>query len=176
MKNLKTISLLTLSAFACCSVVFAQSGPAKAIKAYYAKDDALMLKLDFVGLKKLKTEYSTSDYVSFNKPDKAGNVKKSTLAQEFQEMDQFRGIIDTISRSATHVDRMTIQKTTTVVMVTSSGEVKTKKLPKDGKVHSIANTSVSQDTWVLAGRSWKMKSSKTLSDKLVVDGRPIPGM
>jgi hypothetical protein len=175
MKSFRILSVFALGAVAC-SVALAQSSAEKFIRAYYAKDDALMLKMDFVGWRKQKVEVSTSDYVSIGKPDKTGKAKKKTRADEFKEMDQILPMIASVLKSVTHVDHFTTGPTTILVTTTSSGEMKTKKLPQDGMSHTIGGTSTSIDTWVKVGASWKIKTTKTISDKMMIDGKPMPGM
>jgi len=173
MKILKPLSLIVIVAFAY-SPALAQSDAVKTMNAYYAKDDALTLKMDFAGLKKLKGEYSTKDYVSYGQPDKNGKAKKSTRAEEFKSLDGIAAFIDSVKSGQSHIEHLTLGKTTAVAIVSSRGELKTKKLPSDGKAHMMGSISVSQDTWIKVGRSWKMKTSKTLSSHVTLDGRPLP--
>jgi hypothetical protein len=176
--NMKILHLLTSLTFgiAVLTVAPAQGDPTKAIAAYYAKDDALALKADYAGLKKLKLENSTSDFVSVVKAGKTGKTITRTRADEFAQLDGFSKIIDSIVKSNSHIDRITQGKKAIVVTVTSSGELKTKKLPQDGKVHRLANTGTSEDTWVKVGGAWKIKQSKSLTSKMLLDGKPLPGM
>ena len=175
MKNLKTLSLLALGALACSSA-FARADAPAPIKAYYAKEDSLMLKGNFEGLKKLQLDNSTPDYVSISKPDKSGKVRKKTRTEDVAQIDQFSKIIDSVTQSVSHIDSVTIGKNTATVVVTSTGELSTKKAAfGDGKAHIMSNTSKSQDTWVKVGGSWKMKISKELTDNLKIDGKPAPG-
>jgi len=175
MKSLRTLSTFALGVVAF-SAALAQSSAEKFIRAYYAKDDALMLKMDFAGWRKLIIETSTSDYVSYGMPDKTGKVTKKTLADQVNGLDRLAPIIESVPTSTNHIDRLTSRPRTILVTVTFSGEMKTKKLPQNGKSHTIGGTMRSVDTWVKVGGSWKMKMSKTISDKMLMDGRPIPGM
>jgi len=175
MRSFRILSTFAMGAVIC-SAAFAQSSGEKFIRAYYAKDDALMLKMDFAGWQKQKREVFTSDYVSYGKPDKSGKVSKKTLADEFKSMGQVAQMIELVPKSINHVDHLTIGPTTILATVTSSGEMKTKKLPQDGKSHTFGGTTKSVDTWVKIGGSWKMKSTKTLSETLLLDGKPMPGM
>jgi len=175
MKSLRILSIFALGAVVC-SAALAQSSGEKFIRAFYAKDDALMLKMDFAGWRKQKMEMSTSDYVAYGKPGKTGQTTKKTRADEFKGMDQVIPMIDSVPKSLTHVDHLTIGSTTILATVTSSGEMKTKKLPQDGKSHIFGGTTTTIDTWVKVGGSWKMKMTKTLSDKMLLDGKPMPGM
>ncbi len=166
MKSFRILSVFTLGAIAC-SAAFAQSNAEKFIRAYYAKDDALMLRMDFAGWRKLKVEISTSDYLSYGKQDKTGSVvSRRPELTNLREWTQDRGpLIESVPNSITHVDHLTIRPTTILATVTSSGEMKTKKLPQDGKTHTIGGTTKSVDTWVKVGGSWKMKMTKRLFEK-----------
>lgn len=135
-----------------------------------------MLKKDFAGWKKQKLDNSTADFASYGKPDKTGKAKKKTRVDEFKEMDQILPMIDSVPKSISHVDHLTIGPKTIVATVTSMGEMKTKKLPQDNKSHTFGGTSTTVDTWVKVGATWKMKTTKTISDKMVIDGKPMPGM
>lgn len=157
-----------------CTYALAQSDAASAIKAYYSKEDSLTLKLDVAGLKKLHEVILTDDYVSIEKADKKGKVQKKTKAEELANIGKLSQIIASVTSSVSHVDLVTSGKTTVQAIVTSSGELKTKPLG-DGKAHTLSNTSKSQDTWVKVGGIWKMKSSRSLSNNLKVDGHPVPG-
>lgn len=174
MKNLKSLSLLATLAFTCASAQ-AQSDAAAAIKAYYAKEDALTLKVDITGLKKLHQAILTDDFVSTQRADKTGKVRKKTKAEEISEIDRLGQVIASVTSSVTHVDHVTGGQALVQAMITSSGSLKTKPLG-DGKAHTLTNTSKSQDTWIKVKGVWKMKASKSLSDNLKVDGQPVPGM
>lgn len=175
MKSLRILSTFALGVVAF-SAALAQSSAEKFIRAYYAKDDALMLKMDFAGWRKVIIETSTSDYVTYGMPDKTGKVTKKTLADQVNGLDRLGPIIESVPKSTNHIDHITIGPRTILVTVTATGEMKTKKLPQDGKSHTIAGASTTVDTWVKVGGSWKMKMTKTISDKMLMDGEPIPGM
>jgi hypothetical protein len=175
MKSLRTLSVFALGTVVC-SAALAQSSGEKFIRAYYAKDAALMVKVDFAGLRKHKMDNSTADYVTYGRPDKTGKTAKKTRADEFKGMDQMVPMIESVPKSINHIDHLTLGPTTILVTVTSSGEMRTKKLPQDGKSHTFGGTTTTIDTWVKVGGSWKMKMTKTLSEKVQIDGKSMPGM
>ena len=77
-----------------------------------------------------------------------------------------------IPSSRTSVDKLDLGKTSAVVTVSSSMMAIGPK-GRDGHSQTIVLTSRSQDTWIKVGSSWKLKSIKTLSDKMTIDGRIV---
>lgn len=175
MKRLRTFALISIATFAS-SVALAQNQIPPAVRAYYDKENALTLKVDFDSLKKLRAEISTKDYVYVSKPNKAGVVTKKSRSEEDAQMDQLKSLIQSITKSTNHFDQVTLSNSTLVLVITSTGELKTKPMGGDGKAHLISNTAKSEDTWVKVGGTWKMKSSKSISDRMTFDGKAAPGM
>lgn len=173
MTALKTLSFLALATVACSTAV-AQSDATSAIRAYYAKGDALMMRMDFAGLQKLTQNSSTSDYVMMSVPDKSGKVMKHTLAEESQNIPKFAAMFQTANKCVAKVVSVTVNHNTAVALVNSDRELTTKKLG-DGKTHLMMVATESQTTWVKTGGRWKIKITKTLKQKMTVDGHAVPG-
>jgi hypothetical protein len=47
--------------------------------------------------------------------------------------------------------------------------------PNTKQSHKMVMDGISQDTWIKGAKGWLMKRSKSVSEKTVVDGKPLPG-
>ena len=173
MISMKTISSLILIV-AAGSALAAQASAKQKIAAYYTKSDALTLKKDIPGLSKLLTNVTTSDFVSIEKPNEKGVSAKKTRAETLAVIAQVIPLVDKFDRAESHIEKYTPGSGSIVVTVTTSVAITTKPDPK-GKVHKLVDIAKSDDTWVKVGADWKLKSSKTLSEKMTENGQPFTG-
>jgi len=156
------------------SAAAAQSGESKKLQTIYSKLDALAMKKDIPGLRTLLHQVSTTDCVFIGVPDKSGKVQKKNRDETLQSLERVMPIIDAVTLSASHIEHLSAGKGFITVLVTSTTKMTTKKMPQDGKVHQIAEFSTSEDSWIKVGGNWKLKSSKTLTDKITNDGKSVP--
>jgi hypothetical protein len=172
MKTIKTVVALALLALAG-SGFSAQKGLSPSIKAYYAKNDALTIKKDLKGVQKLYADTYTADFVSLGNPNKSGKVTTRSRAQEIATVAQAIPFIDKFAKFETRIDHVTLGTGTATIKTTSRVLMQTVADPS-GKKHEISGSSTSEDLWVLVGGVWKMKSSKTITEDMKMDGQAIP--
>ena len=168
--------LLILAVLIIAGSTLAQKKPEyEPIKTYKDKYMALILKKDIPGLIKLVKDFHTSDYVHYSKPGKDGTIKKSNMDDAIRGIRKVFATMD-ITHSGAKMDRMEVLPTTVTVLSSTgmSGTLKKETSP-DKKPHEMILESQTQDVWVKVGKVWKMKTSKTLHDRITVDGHSQEG-
>jgi len=141
------------------------------IQDYYRKRDGFVIAKNSSGMQKLIESTHVKGYEGTSLPDKTGKSKKTNLAHLVESMNKLfatYGKIDGMTSKFTHV---TSSKDSAVVTVASEmhGSVK----DPDGQPHTVAASGTNVDTWVRVGGSWKIKTSKTASSKILIDGKAV---
>lgn len=135
----------------------------KALSERYAASDAALRKKDAGALMGMVTK-------DFTVKTAAGQILTAKqlpalLQQEFAAIKEIKDsrwrILDLKVKGSTATVKMT--QTLTGVIV-----------GQDQKTHTLSSTNVSLDTWVRTSAGWKLRKSVELSEKTLLDGKPIP--
>ena len=164
----KSLSLaLVLASTGAMAAQSAKPSDAQKIAAFYDKQDAVMLSNNAGRLTKFFRENLTPDFVLIEMPDSTGNRHQTNLADAIDEWSMF--VDEGKYTKYTHtVDHIAIGKGSAVVRITVSVVCRL----KGSDAHVIKSKSSVEDEWVKVGKTWKMKSSKSLGDNQSVDGKP----
>lgn len=171
MKLLRLASLLAVASVTAFSLA-AQGDITQKLQAVYSKLDALALKKDMTNLTKVLYENTTKDCVFIAKPDANGKREQKTREDTMKTMTGVMPLVDKIDMSKSHIDHVKVGPNSVVATVTSILAMTTKKTDAT-PAHKIVEKSTSEDTWVKVGGSWKLKSSKTLTDVVTQDGKTV---
>jgi hypothetical protein len=140
----------------------------KALAKQYAKADQALKRKDTKGV----FDTMTADYKMV-----APNGMSAPRKQLEMMLPMQLSMLKTVKSVTTTIDKLTIKGKSAVATATQK-LVATAADPRDpkGGVHTIEQTQTMRDTWVQASGAWKRKQSDTLSNKLLVDGKPPQGM
>jgi hypothetical protein len=172
MKSLKLFALAAILAIAASSVA-SQSAVTQKLGTIYAKMDAMALKKDMPGLANMLKQIATPDCKFISKANSAGKTTSKTRDEAMAQMLSIMPVIDVISLSTSHIDKLTLGKGSALAIVSSTVAMTTKAGPS-GPARKIVQKSKSADTWVNLSGSWKLKLSKILSETVTQDGKPVP--
>ena len=150
-------SLLSIS-----HISYAQKGEEKAIRAAYATADALYRKKDVAKLMKMLTP----DVMYKEVGGKTMNYKEMDAL-----MKQQLGNIQSIDAFKTTIKKLTVKGKT--AQSETSMTLKGKVADPQGKIHVMTSMSTTRDTWTKTPQGWRMKMIEALSDKMLMDGKPM---
>ncbi len=132
----------------------------------------------------IKTAYSTAD-AYYRKKD-AGKLMKmlapdvsykevSGKTMNYKEMDammrQQMGMIQSIDTFKTTVKKLTVNGK--MALAETSMTMKGKIKDPQGKMHTISSLSTTRDTWTKTAQGWRIKHIDTITDKSMMDGKPV---
>ena len=166
MKSLKISVIILMAATVASSLAIdAQSN----IKAIYKSLDALTMKKDVDGLKKMIQSNTTKDftYVGDDGKTLTGDAVFSNLAEQMKSIDK-------VKSSSTSLVSI-VKKGDTITVKTKSATEMTAKTPGDEKLHVIKTTEGSVDIWKKVGAKWLLQSVKITSSGTWLDGKKVSG-
>jgi ketosteroid isomerase-like protein len=158
-------AILLLTALPYCARADATADARKAIQTLYDRESAAAEKKDAKGT----TGQITPDYIGIGK-----GGSRSDAAQLRQDVQMLLSMFKTLKVSQT-VQSLTLKGNQAVVTMKAHivgliGD------PSSQKTHQMVVDSVSEDTWVRSGaRGWLLRRSKTISERSLADGKPLPG-
>jgi hypothetical protein len=135
----------------------------KTLQAQYNKEAAALMKKNV----EAALSINTSDYTV---TDIKG--KSLSLAQIKQAFSQLTAISESIQLSST-VEKVTL-KGNTAVVVTSDKSLFVLVNPQNGQKGKMEGTSRNEDLWVQKNGAWKRQKNKVLSNKTLLNGKPLP--
>lgn len=141
---------------------YAQKSEEKPIRAIYAKLDALYRKKDVAKLMKMLTPDATYKEVS----GKTMNYKEMDTL-----MRQQLAAIQSIDAFKTTIKKLTVKGTT--AKSETSMTLKGKVTDPQGKMHAMTSMSTTRDTWTKTPQGWRIKMIEALTDKVLMDGKPV---
>jgi hypothetical protein len=134
------------------------------IQANYNREAAAFMRKDATGL---LANYAP-DYVATQK-----SGKKLTLDDIRPVLpDMFAAMSDI--KDARAIKKFVFKDSHAIVTVTDRAESKLKN-PKTRKNVRLVMVETRRDVWVKLGANWKIKTSRTLSKKQTVNGKPLRG-
>nr|WP_309689198.1 nuclear transport factor 2 family protein [Armatimonas sp.] len=134
----------------------------KTLQAQYNKEAAAFMKKDIDSALSI----NTSDFTT---TDTKG--KKLTLAEFKAAFMQITTIAQSIKLSST-VEKVTLKGDTATVTV-SDKSLFTLANPQTGKKAQMEGASRNEDTWVKKSGVWKRQKNRALSNKTLMDGKPV---
>ena len=137
----------------------------KAISARYAASDAALRKKDAKALLAM----ITPDFTVKTAAGQTLTAKQlpALLQQEFAAIKEVKNTRWSILEFGVKGNVATVKMTQTLSGVFTG---------QDQKTHTLSSTNVSVDTWVRTPSGWKLRKSVELSEKTLVDGKPLPQM
>jgi ketosteroid isomerase-like protein len=136
----------------------------KAIQAAYDRNSAAGNKRDLAG----SLTIYTPDYVS---TDKSG--KKTDLKQMHDQMKLIFGMFKTFKVTQS-VQSLQLKGNEAQITLKSHLEG-TLSNPQTKQAHTFTADMASNETWVKTPKGWLNKRSNTISEKEMMDGKPLPG-
>ena len=79
----------------------------------------------------------------------------------------------TFTKCRQDISRLAVGKNSVVATISWSAAMTVNKTPGDDLVHKMTIDAKIEDTWVKAGRSWKLKVRKTIKRTGMIDGMSI---
>ncbi|MGC8667552.1 MAG: nuclear transport factor 2 family protein [Chthonomonadales bacterium] len=134
----------------------------KALSARYAASDAALRKKDA----RVLMGMVTPDFTVKTAAGQTLTAKQlpALLEQEFAAIKEIKDSRWRILDLKVKGNVATVKMTQTL-----SGVI----LGQDQKTHTLSSTNVSVDTWVRTSAGWKLRKSVELSEKTLVDGKPV---
>jgi hypothetical protein len=161
---------LTLAVMAGCILAGAQTARAdatsdarKAIQAAYDKSNAAAAKKDLAGV--LASHASDFTYTDKSGKKQDLSAMKTQMGQVFQASKEISGksVIQSISLKGGSAT-VTVDETGSMVLVNPQNPDQTVKLEVEAK---------SEDLWAKTGKGWRIKSSREISSKQLINGKPF---
>ena len=113
--------------------------------------------------------YTAPDFV-------ATGVKgeKRTMADLRAQLTQIFPLLQSWS-GASRIQQVTLKGGSTATVVVRENVRMVMVNPQTGQKAVLDSTGTSRDVWVKSGNGWRMKQSRTLSSKTLLNGKPAPG-
>jgi ketosteroid isomerase-like protein len=142
----------------------ATSDARKAIQAAYDRSDAAAVRKDLAGV-------LASHAPDYTWTDKHG--KKHALAELKAQMTQVFQLAKEI-RGKTIVKSLSLKGNSATVIAEETGSMNLVNPQKRDQEIKVEVEAKSEDVWTKTPKGWKVKSSKEISSKQLVNGKPAP--
>jgi hypothetical protein len=137
----------------------------KQFQALYNKENAAVMRGDWKGA----LSNTTADFVTL---DPKG--KQTTRAQMEQMMPQLLALMKNM-KATTEVTKVTLKGKEARVSIKEHATA-TITNPQTKKTGKFVVDDTGEDVWTKTEKGWRKKSSKGITVKQSMDGKPIPGM